>query len=203
MTMLDQNQTSQSMRDTDTRRFRHIIFIVALLLFVVATILAISARNIAIISAVYSSAALCLLFAFISYFKRFEIFGLKAELKEMKETQRAQSYDIDLVQVISFAGIVSKHEMKHLNGLAAKEGNYDLTYSQDLKDELRRLDAFGFIYPNEGVGLNTIDEDFGADIHKYEARDKTKFNLRDYVHITDYGERYMELAKKLGLPERP
>ena len=121
----------------------------------------------------------------------------------MKQIQSEQSNDIDLVQFISFAGIVSKYEIDHLNGLAANEGAYEITYSQALKGELKRLDDFGFIYPNKGMGLNTIDERFGADINKYEARDKTKFNLKDYVHITEYGEKYIELAKKLGLPDRP
>ena len=200
---MNQTQTSQVTSDTDTHRFQKIIFTIALLLFVVATILALLDRKIGVISTVYGAAALCLLFTFLSYFKNFEIFGLKAELKEVKETQRAQSDDIELVQLVSFAGIVSKHEIKHLYGLANKEGSYDVRYSLDLKHELKRLDDFGFIFPNEGIGLNTIDERFGADINKYEARDKTKFNLKDYVHITDYGERYIELANKLGLPKRP
>lgn len=193
---MDQTQSSQTI---DIRS--SIIFVLALLLVLIATILAVLDAKIGIVSMIYSAAALCLIFASLPHFKSFDIFGVKAELNEVKEVQRAQSDDIGLVQVLSFVGMVSKYEINHLLGLAAKE-SYDVTYSQDLKNELKRLDDFGFVRPNKNMGLNTIDENFGQDINKYEARDKTKFNLKDYVHITDYGRKYIELANKLNLPKR-
>lgn len=200
---MDQIESSPLLRDSAYGGFQNTIFITGLLLFVVATLLAYLNRNIAIISAVYGAGAMCLIFAFLPHFRKFQIFGLKAEVNNVKETQRTQSKDIELVQRLSFAGIVSKYEINHLYGLADKQRNYDVRYSQDLRNELKRLDDFGFIYPNDGMGLNTLDERFGADINRYEAWKKTLFNLRDYYHITEYGERYIELSKKLGLPERP
>jgi len=207
VTRMNQTQPLQITSDTDTRRFQKIIFIVALLLFAIATILALLDRNVGLISTVYGAATLCLLFAFLSYFKHFEMFGLKAELNEVKEIQSAQAEDIDLVQLVSFAGIVSKHEIKHLYGLAAKEGSYDVRYSQDLKNELKRLDDFGFTFPNEGMGLNTIDERFGADIRLGEVLKIHHEGIWKRLETTD-GDMYAKTVllatgsdyKKLGIP---
>jgi len=198
-----QTQSSREAIDKDYLLFKRILFILALLLVVVATILAITNNEISILYIVYGAAALCLLFVFLPYFKNISIFGMKAELQEVKEAQNAQAVDIELVQRVSFSGIVSKYEIKHLFGLATNEGGYELRYSQDLRNELKRLDDFGFIFPNEGMGLNSIDQKYGIDINKYEAKEKTPFNLKDFYHITEYGVNYIELAKKIGLPERP
>ena len=120
---MDQAQSSQA---GDIRSY--IVFVVALLLVLIATILAVFDAKIGIVSTIYTAAVLCLIFAFLSHFKSFDIFGVKAELNEVKEGQQeikkvqsAQSDDIGLVQDLSFAGIVSKYEINHLLGLAAKE----------------------------------------------------------------------------------
>jgi hypothetical protein len=75
-------------------------------------------------------------------------------------------------------------------------------YQESLKGELKRLDDFGFILPKTGMGLNTLDEKFGGDLNKYRREDKTEFDLRDYVHLTSYGKRYLDIWRRAGSPDR-
>jgi hypothetical protein len=52
------------------------------------------------------------------------------------------------------------------------------------------------------MGLNTLDEKFGGDLNKYRREDKTEFDLRDYVHLTSYGKRYLDIWRRAGSPDR-
>jgi len=191
-----------------TRKVELIVFTVALALFAVAGWLAFLDRKAEVIASVLAGGIVCLVFAYLPRFKSVEVGSLlKAELmQDVKEqvdsAQQGVKSELDLVRIISFAGIISKYEMRHLRGLVAA-GGYTVWLSGDLRNELKRLDDFGFILPRPGKGLNSVDQQYGGDINRYRQDEKTPFNLADFVQITEYGRKYLELADKLGMPERP
>jgi hypothetical protein len=171
------------------RSISTIVFIVALCLFATATLLVFLERPIASTSIVYGAAALCLVFTFLPWFDSFKAFGVEGKLKARI---LGIEQDISLIQKLTFAAAVSKFEVKHLKGLTADK--YTIRYNEDVKSELKRLDAFGFLFPNPGMGLNSLDPYLGSG---------QEFDLKQYVHVTAFGMQYIQLARELDLPERP
>jgi hypothetical protein len=206
--MTDTNAHAQSIDESNGFTFPlRLPSVLAELLFAAGVAFVAMGRETSVVTTVFSAAGLCLLFSFLPMFKNFKAFGINAELRDheakirgITEEQQAQKKDIDLIQRIAFAGIISKFEEKHLRGLA-EPGTYPVRYSQALKEELSRMDRFGFLLPNQGKGLNSIDEQYGKDLHIYEATKKTEFDLKDFVHITAFGTDYINLAK--SIPDLP
>jgi hypothetical protein len=191
-------------------------FILAVLLMCAGTIGAFMDKKMEVLSAIYGAATICFIFSSIGIIKKFKtplgeaemfesfrstISSQTKDINSIQEKQRIQSQDIDLIQIITLTGIISKHEVKHLSGLIG-EKEYLVQYNTDIRDEIRRLDKFGFILPSEGKGLDTLDKEFGEDLNKYYSKDKKWFNLKNYIQITKYGKEYMNLYNKVGLSDR-
>lgn len=187
--------------------FRSPVFMMAVLLIVVGVLSLFLNKPEKATIAAFGAAALCLVITFAPLFKSVKAFGVEAELREQKEkidqidqAQKGHSEDINSM-TLTLIALVSKYEINHLINLEKNEP-YKVRYQESLKGELKRLDDFGFILPKTGMGLNTLDEKFGGDLNKYRREDKTEFDLRDYVHLTSYGKRYLDIWRRAGSPDR-
>ncbi|GIH75418.1 hypothetical protein [Planobispora longispora] len=107
----------------------------------------------------------------------------RIRLRRIEDRQRAIESDIQVLQV-ALSGIVTKHELRHLRGLAAP-GPFDVQYSNHMVRELERLDAMRFVVPLQEAGINAIRRD-------HQAPDD-RFDLKPYVKITNRGLKYLEL----------
>ncbi|GIH93056.1 hypothetical protein ACFFMN_02655 [Planobispora siamensis] len=107
----------------------------------------------------------------------------RIRLRRIESRQRAIESDIKVMQV-ALSGIVTKHELRHLRGLDS-DGPFDVQYSNHMVRELERLDAMRFVVPVQKAGINAIRRD-------HEAPDD-RFNLQDYVRITNRGREYLKL----------
>lgn len=117
-----------------------------------------------------------------------ELERVKVKVDQVEERQVIQASEIKAIQ-IALKGILTKHEKGHLEGL--KQPEYQIRYEPDLYPYLHRLDGLNFIQPNPGYGLMTI-EDRHRDDAKLPVEERPFFDLKEFVYITDDGERYLE-----------
>ncbi len=119
--------------------------------------------------------------------------GWGARFAELKRQQDIQASDIESIRV-ALRGLVSKYELEHLRRLRDNNLPFIVNYGKEFYGEIKRLDDFGFILPKPDLpsGLYTLVERFG---HEVEAPlgSRTKFNLHDYVVLTQEGRRYLDL----------
>ncbi|UJB72332.1 hypothetical protein HRE53_27460 (plasmid) [Acaryochloris sp. 'Moss Beach'] len=111
-------------------------------------------------------------------------------LEEVKEqvqgVKKRQEDTEEVLYALSTAleGIVTKFERKHLEKLKPRSADI-VKYGPDFFNEIERLDAIGFIEPIKNEGLVSIKNDHG--------RDGEEFSLREYVDITEKGEKYLQI----------
>ena len=119
--------------------------------------------------------------------------GWGAKFAELKRQQEIQASDIESIRV-ALRGLVSKYELEHLRRLRAKDVPFIVNYGKEFYGEMKRLDDFGFLLPNPDlpIGLYTLFDRFG---HEEDAplESRTRFNLHDYVVLTQEGRRYLDL----------
>jgi hypothetical protein len=106
---------------------------------------------------------------------------------EMTHRQNAMESQVKVLRLL-VTGLVTSPAKDHMRGLAA-EGPFFVWFHHDMMAELKHLDALRYVLPNQGGGLNNI----------YERHDNAeKFNLKQYVHITDSGREYLRLLDQLS-----
>jgi hypothetical protein len=119
--------------------------------------------------------------------------GWELVFRELKDHQDQQG-DLLLQQQAQInalraavRGIVTRYEYDKLLGLS-REGPFLCTYSDDMRDELRRLRALGLIWHHDGTGIAKMERDH---------RGKTQpFDVKHYFYITDEGRTYVEMRRK-------
>jgi hypothetical protein len=89
---------------------------------------------------------------------------------------------------VALQGIVTQYELDKLVGLN-KESPFLVIYSDDMNNELQRLQAMGLIQNHEGVGLWTI--------RNYYKDRAEAFDLKQFFSITEQGKEYMKLRTEL------
>lgn len=108
--------------------------------------------------------------------------------REQQERQTSNIHDFDFIlerlaeqqKRLDFIlkSIVTKFEIEKLKGLAGSSPFF-AKYHPELFNELKRLDAIGFIQPTTYDGLNAIRERFGDE--------KEQFDLKEYIALTEMG----------------
>jgi hypothetical protein len=119
--------------------------------------------------------------------------GWELVFRELKDHQDQQG-DLLLEQQAQInalraavRGIVTRYEYDKLLGLS-REGPFLCIYSDDMRDELRRLRALGLIWHHDGTGIAKMERDH---------RGKTQpFDVKHYFYITDEGRTYVEMRRK-------
>jgi hypothetical protein len=113
-------------------------------------------------------------------------------LQKLKRDVEQQETTIQAIRV-ALKGIVTKFEIDYLRRLG-KADPWDCRYDPDTYYRLKRLDDMGFVLPTVIDGnrrLIRIQESFGDESIPVEQR--TWFNMKDYVEITDAGRDYVRL----------
>jgi hypothetical protein len=109
--------------------------------------------------------------------------GQKASFRKLEERQEQQETTLRAIQ-IALKGIVSRFEMDKLRGLAAAEP-FTCFYSPDFLNELKRLDALGFVRPSLPGGLNELKATYGREDLAPDQR--PRFDLKACLEITPRG----------------
>lgn len=115
---------------------------------------------------------------------------VETEIEKSRRRLELQASDIESIRV-ALRGLVSKHEIAHLRGLAQDQPHI-VNYGTEFYDELKRLDDFRFLLPKPGFGLFTLRERYGQEEH-WPLEQRTRFDLHDYLVITDEGRKYLDL----------
>jgi hypothetical protein len=113
-------------------------------------------------------------------------------LQELRNDVEQQEATIRAIKV-ALRGIVTKFEIDYLRRLMKAE-KWDCRYDPDTYNRLKRLDDMGFVLPtviNGNRRLVRIQEFFGDESIPVEQREW--FNMKDYVEITEEGEKYVGL----------
>ncbi len=111
-------------------------------------------------------------------------------ITRIEDKQKAQAVDLAAVR-IALSGLVTKYEYAHLAGLNAT-GAYGVRFGNIFFEEIKRLDAIGFVKVTErnGRGFNAIRED-------HESNQEI-FDLKDYMQITDEGRVYLQARTRVS-----
>jgi hypothetical protein len=109
------------------------------------------------------------------------------EIRDIRSRQERQEAEVRSLQV-ALQGIVTQYELDKLIGLN-EEGSFLVDYSDEMNNELQRLQAMGLIQNYEGVGVWTIRDDF-------RDRDE-QFDLKQFFSITEQGREYLNLRTEL------
>jgi len=124
--------------------------------------------------------------------------GWKFEFQAVKEEQRRQAQDIDVIKFL-LSNFLTEDECRHLEGIASDKpypAKQDGTTSF-FEKEMRHLQALGFIIkgnPGSGVGalMRAINEAKGADV-----------NVKDHFETTPRGRDYLRLRHEVLAGPRP
>jgi hypothetical protein len=119
--------------------------------------------------------------------------GISARLESLGDRQRRVEDNVAALRV-AVAGLVTKFEDAHLNGLAARTPVV-VKFNNHMVGELTRLDAIDFVRPTDPRGLNAIREDHGDD--------QDDFDLKRYVEITEKGLHYLAIRATLSETSAP
>jgi hypothetical protein len=120
--------------------------------------------------------------------------GFEVEFQDVQRKVGHLELDIRGLRV-ALSGTLTKHEIKILKGLA--DGDFPLAhYAPEFFNEIKRLDAMGFIQPTKDAGgrLETIRERFGDE--RIPVAERARFRLSEYVEMTPSGKEFINLYKK-------
>ena len=109
------------------------------------------------------------------------------QLAEVTQRQDAMESQVTVLRLLAM-GLITNPEKDHMRGLA-REGPFDVWFHHDMMAELKHLDALRYVLPHHGGGLNNIYERNG---------NAEKFDLKQYVYITDAGRDYLRLLDELS-----
>jgi Predicted nucleotide-binding protein containing TIR-like domain len=109
------------------------------------------------------------------------------EIRVIRSRQERQEAEVRSLQ-FALRGIVTQYELDKLVGLN-KESPFLVYYSDEMNNELQRLQAMGLIQNHEGVGVWKIRND-------YKDRPE-QFDLQRFFSITEQGKEYLKLRTEL------
>jgi hypothetical protein len=84
-------------------------------------------------------------------------------------------------------GLVTEFEFEKLRALAG-DGPFMVQFHNSMVSEINRLDAIRYVRPKRGYGIESIRERDGTD---------KKFDLKQYIEITNNGLEYLNLRGEL------
>jgi len=116
-------------------------------------------------------------------------------IRRIESKQQVQESDLAAVK-IALSGLVTKYEYAHLVGLN-QPGPYKVQFGNIFFDEIRRLDAIGFIHVAErnGRGFNAIKDDHESN--------RDYFDLKDYMRISNEGQVYIQARTQATFRDVP
>lgn len=110
--------------------------------------------------------------------KHFKLGGLEVELQRVKKNQKAQQVELnDLRFVLTL--LLQDGEREHLRKLKAGD-TLNYVGSHELRTELRRLNAMGFVAKLPGRSFRD------------SIRDGQKIDLKTIINLTDRGNQYLD-----------
>lgn len=109
------------------------------------------------------------------------------QIQSIQSRQNTTESKVNTLQIV-VKGLVTEFEHDKLVGLAAADP-FKVSFHNDMYEELKRLDAIGYVKPNSGYGIISIRERDGSG---------NQFDLKQYVHITEDGQEYLKLRSELG-----
>lgn len=111
-------------------------------------------------------------------------------IRRIEDKQKTQDADLTAIK-IALSGLVTKYEYQHLSGLNAPQP-YRVQFGNIFFDEIRRLDAIGFIQVGDrnGRGFNAIKDD--------HENNREFFDLKDYMQITNEGTVYLQARSRVA-----
>lgn len=108
------------------------------------------------------------------------------QILQLQGRQDTTESRLRTIQIV-IKGLVTEFEYEKMCGLAAK-GPFMVQFHNSMIAELNRLDAIRYVRPKPGYGIESIRERDGTD---------KKFDLKQYVEITDDGLEYLSLRVQL------
>jgi hypothetical protein len=119
-------------------------------------------------------------------------YHIQGRVKKQESELQKTKEDVEAIRS-ALRGILTKHEWGPLKGLGGSDEVRLPRHMPNLISYLHRLDALEYIQPNSGrTGLIDI-ENLSGD---------TRFDLRNYFHITDAGKTYLKITEYLGIFKR-
>jgi hypothetical protein len=108
------------------------------------------------------------------------------EVQRLGDRQSATESRLRTIQVV-IKGLITEFEYEKLRGLAAP-GTFMAQFHNSMVQELNRLDAIRYVRPVPPYGIESIRERDGTD---------KKFDLKQYIQITEDGSEYLRLRDEL------
>ncbi len=121
-----------------------------------------------------------------------QVRNLRVRVDQQQNDLKEQKDNLLTLQFLIRA-VVTKQEIPKLERLS-EEGSFDVWFSWDMYNELKRLDDIEFVRMRHHDGLNAIKQFDGG---------KGPFNLKDFVEITPQGLQYLELRRELEKYSQP
>lgn len=107
-------------------------------------------------------------------------------IRRLQDRQETTESRLRTIQMVTKA-LVTEFEYEKLRGLAG-DGPFMVQFHNSMVSELNRLDAIQFARPKPGYGIESIRERDGTD---------KKFDLKQYIEITNDGLEYLSLRTEL------
>jgi hypothetical protein len=148
-----------------------------------------SANTTAFVALLAIMAGALILIALLPYLTEFYVGpkGVGGKLSRLEERQDTLDSRLRAIQ-FTLTGLVSKNEYPKLIGLTQEE--FLVNYHPEMYQELKHLDAMGFLRPRGDHGL--VDTR-----NQYAHREQEQFDLKEFVEITEKGREYLKLLDKL------
>ena len=108
------------------------------------------------------------------------------QIRRLENRQETTESRLRTIQIV-IKGLVTEFEHEKLRGLATN-GPFMVQFHNSMIAELNRLDAIQYVRPKPGYGIESIRKQDGTD---------KKFDLKQYVEITDNGLEYLSLKREL------
>ena len=108
------------------------------------------------------------------------------QIRQLQNRQETTESRVRTIQIL-IKSLVTEFEYEKLHGLAPN-GPFVVRFHNSMIAELNRLDAIRYIRPKPGYGIESVRERDGTD---------KKFDLKQYVEITEDGLEYLNLRAEL------
>jgi hypothetical protein len=113
--------------------------------------------------------------------------GFKATFESFQARQDSLEDQVQMLGVL-LGGLMTSYEYEKLHYLAVPNADFMVEWHERMKDELYHLDALRYIKVLCQGGIEQL-----ANEQRNSAR---RFNLKEYVQITDRGRAYLALREK-------
>src|SRR5512144_528079 len=108
------------------------------------------------------------------------------QIRQLQNRQETTESRVRTIQIL-IKSLITEFEYEKLHGLAPN-GPFMVQFHNSMIAELNRLDAIRYIRPKPGYGIESIRERDGTD---------KKFDLKQYIEITEDGLEYLNLRAEV------